>query len=204
MDSLPPGIINEDPLDILTLKARVATPVQLREVASKATLDRKVKERWFAKYLPLAKFDPLPGPPLAWAFPGDSRWAKRPPEVIIAEAKARWESLTLKTWPVYVATEHAAKHTGGIGNGEIRQPMQVSHDLYVTTVYLHQEKKIRDAWRGEDLLRADGWDGIVPDGFAVVDGMPLAFEIVGESYTADRIMEFQNHCYREGWGYQIW
>src|SRR5262249_48476750 len=114
------------------------------------------------------------------------------------------ERLVMKTVPVFVATAHAAKHTGGIGNGEIRQPLQVSHDLYLTTVYLHQEQKVRAAWRGEELLRADGWTGIVPDGFAVVDGMPTAFEVVGESYTADHIMEFQNHCYREGWGYQIW
>ncbi len=197
--------IEDNPVDILTLKARVATPAQLRDVASKSTLDRKVKERWLTKYLPLAKFDPLPGPPLAWGFPGDDPWdGRRPIEAIIAEAKARWESLALKTWPVYVATERAAKFTGGVGNGEIRQPLQVSHDLYVTTIYLHQEQKVRTAWRGEDILRAEGWDGIVPDGFAVVDGKGWAFEIVGESYTPDRVRDFMNHCYREGWGYQIW
>jgi hypothetical protein len=183
--------INEDPLDVATLKARIFTAAQMRDVASKSTLERYVKEGWLKKFFPLAKFDPLPGPPLDWAFPGESRWDKRPPQDVVREAKRRWESLFAKTVPVYVATENAAKLTGGIGTGELRQPLQVAHDLYVTTIFLHQEEKVRRAWKDEDILRSEGWVGLVPDGFAIVDGRPFAFEVVGESYSMERVRDFQ-------------
>jgi hypothetical protein len=197
--------VNEDPLDILTYKVRLATALQLRDRASKSTLDRKVRERWFVKFLPFAKVPPACGlgGPLAWHHPGEDRWSQRPPQDIVREARERWDSIQAKTVPVYVATPMAAQHTGGVATGELRQPLQVSHDLRVTSVYLFQNPKVRAAWRGEDILRAEGWDGIVPDALVEIDGQRWAFEVIGESYTVERVRELQQEFARQGFGYQL-
>lgn len=196
--------VNEDPLEILTHKVRVATADQLRDRASKSTLRRKVKERWLAQFFPLVKDPGLSGPPMAWHRPREDRFSQRPPQDIVREARERWESSAAKTVPVYVATPAAAKHMGGVATGELRQPLQVSHDLRVTSVYLFQNPAVRAAWKGEDLLRAEGMVGLVPDALIDIDGQRWAFEIIGESYTTERVRELQQYFVREGWGYQLY
>lgn len=160
----------------------------------------------------------LSGGPLARWEPGD-----RLPNAgsIHWRATARWVDPP-RVQTVWHAGRRLLSHTGRAGDGRIRQPLQVSHDLaasQVLTEFVLTQNRAHDAavWVGEDHLDTVGefgraFRGRVPDAvIARPQGLPLVIDFVG-CYPRDRIdrlIRFYSGlrgvaCQRPGTPFELW
>jgi hypothetical protein len=192
-------------LNLLTFKVRAAAAAQLAGIASETTLRRLVRDNLLARHRVLVRW-PLPdlsGGPLARHKPGDP---PVDPEHLSYLARRRW-SMPTRVVTAYVATPAAARRTGGIANGRVRQPLQCTHDMCLLECFNRQAEDVRGRWWGEDVIKATGWDSEakIPDAIAFAFDRPgladVAIEFAG-SYSAARIAEFAraNHERR----YELW
>lgn len=200
----------EEVLGLLTHKTRVLVPEQVASFVSRQTLDRWVTAGILARVPALVRW-PLPElrEPLAVRLPGERAEWQTPAGSIAEAAERRWQAVGTKVVPLYLATQAAAKLTGGVATGELRQVLQAGHDLALTSLYLAQRPEVCAGWIGEDMLRTTlGWDRYdkVPD--AVVTGLPdigpVAVELIGSSYGAARVAAFQRFCVERDLAYEIW
>lgn len=158
------------------------------------------RTRVFARPVP----DLSGGPLLRWE-PGSARL----PEVgkVLWRASSRWvDPPRMQT--VWHAGRRLLSHSGQSGDGRIRQPGQVTHDLCVSQVLTElvcTQDRGRDAaaWIGEEhlgkLIR-----GKVPDAvIARPGGLPLAIDFIG-SYPADRIERVMRFYSRLGLPFELW
>ncbi|MBX9625673.1 MAG: hypothetical protein K2X82_17865 [Gemmataceae bacterium] len=185
--------------DILATKVRCALGEQLDEWASESTLDRMVSAGLLAKIPALVRYPLLKiEEPLDVWLPDDHPSWRGDPEKLAYQAQSRWRDLGTKLATAFVATPKLARRTGGVATGEIRQPLQVTHDVHLLECWRALSAEARDAWEGEDHLRANGWGRRrkVPDALTTIDGQRFAIEFAG-AYDADRVREFQDWCLRE-------
>lgn len=138
------------------------------------------------------------------------RWRPGEPEPNLGRVshrlKARWtESQKLTT--VYLPTKRTAHLHGGVG-GRFDYPLQATHDLHVTALYvrLAAEDPERAAWwRGEEALRLGRKRGKICDAL-IVDSRErptLAIEF-GGSYRVDRVRAFHRVMNNRRLPYEIW
>jgi hypothetical protein len=122
-------------------------------------------------------------------------------------AFARWvEPPRMQT--VWHAGRRLLSHVAQAGDGRLRQPGQVTHDLCVTqilTELVSTQARGEDAagWIGEEhlgkLIR-----GKVPDAvIARPGGLPLAIDFTG-SYPADRVERVMRFYSRLGLPFELW
>ena len=108
---------------------------------------------------------------------------------------------------VYLASLRAARLFGGTG-GRFTYPLQATHDLHVTAIYvgMAEANDPRLArWRGEETLRLARRRGKVPDAVLVDDRgrATMAIEF-GGSYRPDRVRSFHRVCENRRLPYELW
>jgi hypothetical protein len=142
--------------------------------------------------------------PLDVWLPGDHPSWRGDPEAIAYRAQSRWRDLGTKLTSAFAATPKLARRTGGVATGEIRQPLQVTHDVHLFECYRALGDEARQHFEGEDYLRANGWGHRrkVPDAITTIDGQRFAVEFAG-AYDANRVREFQDWCLRESLPYVL-
>jgi hypothetical protein len=98
---------------------------------------------------------------------------------------------------------------GGRG-GRPPRPTEWTHDLHLAEVYLRL-RAVSPArartWRHEDLeshATADRAGAKLPDAFVVDGQLPTAIELVGASYSTEKLLEFHYYCAALGMGYELW
>ena len=143
---------------------------------------------------PLTTWQPgLPLPDLgAIAATTRRRW-RRPPQTILCATVT----------PLGAA--HAGERTA-----RTPRPTEWTHDLHLAEVYLRLRADLPTrarSWRHEDIeshRTADRAGEKLPDA-VVRDGIQTtAIELVGSSYTRDKLEGFHGYCDRHAFGYDLW
>jgi hypothetical protein len=150
---------------------------------------------------------PLPElqqPLMAWQ-PSDM-----PPdfEAIAYRLQVRWRGTCVRPCSAFIATERLCHHYGGRNRGELKRPLQATHDLGVAQVWLTLHDRAPEwaaAWRSEDLLAATRRGEKCPDAFVVNSAQEVGCVIeFGGAYAASRVREFHDDCAARGLPYQLW
>ena len=107
-----------------------------------------------------------------------------------------------------LATERLAQHYGGRRSGELKHPLQATHDLGVAQIWLQLQATATawaDAWRGEDILAHTRRGEKCPDAF-IVNEQQEVFCVIefGGAYSAQRVREFHEDCVERNLPYQLW
>jgi len=127
-------------------------------------------------------------------------------ESIALKTQSRW-TLPPQITPVYTISKKASNLLGGIG-GKLEYPLHITHDLHVSSVYLHlllNDKDTADCWIGEVHLPKKGFKFKAPDAMINYknDRGNIFIEFC-EKYNAQRIRDFHNDCVVNKIGYQLW
>jgi hypothetical protein len=129
-------------------------------------------------------------------------------DAVSYKLQRRWQSLPVRPCTAFVASDHAARLYGGKNRGDLKHPLQATHDLGVAQVFLQLRATARpwaEAWRGEDLLADTRRGEKCPDAFIVNDqGQIVCVIEFGGQYNAERICDFHDDCSRRALIYQIW
>lgn len=118
--------------------------------------------------------------------------------------KNRWR-LPLQDAGIVVATRKAAKLFGG-SPGWVKNSSQVTHDLHVSSLFLHYRKRLSPGfeWVGEDQLTKERGkkhpDALIIDGA----GRPRLFVEFGGSYAVERVEKLHRHCAAAALPYELW
>jgi len=111
-------------------------------------------------------------------------------------------------WP---SARFAREHGSWTGSDSLPNPLQISHSLLCTAVWLGvllQSPQIAlDAWTSERELqfqaRRDGNGGPLPDALVERDGETIAIEVLGKypaSWIEHHVVQFESHF--DGW--EMW
>ncbi len=129
-------------------------------------------------------------------------------EAVSWQLQSRWQSLPVRPCCAYIATEKARQQFGGRGNGELKHPLQATHDLGVAQVWLQLRDTApqwAEAWRGEDVMAHTRAGEKCPDAFIVNERDEIVCVIeFGGAYQAERIRDFHEDCATRSLPYQIW
>ena len=124
------------------------------------------------------------------------------------QLQERWGRRAVRPSTAYVATDPASQLYGGKSRGELKHPLQATHDLGVAAVWLCLHRGApawAQAWRSEDLLAHTRRGEKLPDSFIIDDAGETAWVIeFGGSYDAARVQEFHEDCADRELPYQIW
>lgn len=122
--------------------------------------------------------------------------------------RSRWRT-TLRAVRGFVATPLAARTFGGFARSP--RPSEATHDLFLASVYLARVSRDPDAgdrWSGEGKLATEirAGCGVVADALVTRDGggASTAVEVVGASYSEEKLRAFHEACERRGWSYELW
>lgn len=120
--------------------------------------------------------------------------------------KSRWTEPLQRTI-VAVATERAEKRFGGRG-GPLTHPLQVSHDLHVTTLFLRLRSERPHAisqWIPEHEIARTRRHAKLPD--AAIGKSPTQIRRIiefGNGYDRHRVAAFHADCAERQVPYEIW
>ncbi len=124
--------------------------------------------------------------------------------------ETRWHHRPVRHCATFIATTKTANAFGGKARGELKRPLQATHDLGVAAVWLRLHREQSDlaaAWRSEDLLAHTrrGHGDKFPDAFVVntADEIVAVIEFSG-GYDTDRVREFHADCESRRLPYQLW
>jgi hypothetical protein len=124
------------------------------------------------------------------------------------QLQRRWQSLPVRSCTAFIATSRTAAVYGGKNRGELKRPLQATHDLGVSEVWLQLRRTAvhwANAWCGEDLLAHTRRGEKCPDAFIVNDDRQVLCVIeFGGQYQAERLREFHLDCAERGLPYQVW
>jgi hypothetical protein len=123
--------------------------------------------------------------------------------------QSRWDRRAVRSVAALIATERAAGLYGGKARGELKHPLQATHDLGTAAVWLSLKRQApawAEAWRSEDLLAHTRGDGEkLPDAFIVDEAEQVVWVVeFGGSYSPERVEEFHDDCAARELPYQIW
>jgi hypothetical protein len=120
----------------------------------------------------------------------------------------RWKRRPTQACVVWIATEKAAQLFGGVRRGELKNPIQATHDLGVAAVWLRQREiapRFAKAWRGEDLRAHTRRGEKLPDAFIEDEEGKVTWVIeFGGGYDTERVQDFHDDCASRGLPYQLW
>lgn len=143
--------------------------------------------------------------PLASWQPGDSE-----PDFgqVAYRCQNRWRQRPTRLCSAWMASEKAAQLYGGVRRGELKNPMQATHDLGVAAVWLRLRQVAPAwavAWRGEDLLAQTRVGEKLPDAF-IVDAQGQVSWVVefGGGYDSNRVQAFHEDCAQRSLPYHLW
>jgi hypothetical protein len=108
---------------------------------------------------------------------------------------------------IFVGSRKLCRLLGGRGGGGLTHPLQASHELAVSAVFLNliiNSPTDAARWIGEDAQPRSCYSHQIPD--AVIrnerGAIQLAIEI-GGVYSAKRLRRFHAYCERGGIAYEI-
>jgi len=143
---------------------------------------------------------PLSAPVCTWA-PGDTQ----PPFGAIAyRLQRRWTDGVRRT-RIFVATVKAAHQFGGFG-GRLKRPLQATHDLHVSAIFLFcRERFMASApgWLLEDAIIHERRGDKLPDAVVRHGASDLVIEF-GGAYREDRVARVHEDCAQRGLPYELW
>lgn len=122
----------------------------------------------------------------------------------------RWLNRPTRICRAFLATSKTANLFGGKARGELKRPLQATHDLGVAAVWMvldaHSPERA-DRWRSEDLLahtRNKPGDKL-PDAF-IVNESDNVIEVIefGGAYDAARVRDFHQDCEHRRTPYELW
>lgn len=120
----------------------------------------------------------------------------------------RWDSSAARPCTAFVATERLSRIFGGQRRGDLKHPLQATHDLGVAEVWLHlcrTAPACAGAWRNEDILAHTRRGEKCPDAFIMNDHNEVVSVIeFGGAYSAERVRAFHDDCAERGLPYQMW
>jgi hypothetical protein len=195
-------------LDTLTHRVRVADTAQLAAVCQANVKRRLVRlqERGFLQRGTVAVRRPEIASPVSIWQPGDATPAAGP---LAWKLQKRWKRLSPQVTTVWWGTSEAARLMGGVG-GQLRQPLQVAHDLGVTDIYLRYVATGEQdgEWIGEDNYRREHRPARrvkIPDAVQMNSAGEITrvFEF-GGAYPARRVREFHRYWSRRQIPYELW
>jgi hypothetical protein len=200
-------------LEALCLKVRMFSLEQLAECwwggntpTATANARRRLRklqtmgfvEPWQVKAHPLLD---LKAPVASWSLgdPEPDPWA------VSYQLQCRWTEAP-KTTTVWIAAKGALHHFGSVGR-RFGHPLQATHDLHVSAIYLRMHgcyPALATTWVGEDELATSDREKL-PDA-VLLDalGRKKLFIEFGGAYPAKRVENFHEHCLAEGLPYQLW
>lgn len=130
------------------------------------------------------------------------------------QLQSRWKSSPVRPCSAFIATERLSQLYGGRNRGELKHPLQATHDLGVAQIWLHLHTHYPEwakAWRGEDLLAHTRRGEKVPDAFIVNAAEEVCCVIeFGGAYSTQRVREFCEDCMQRdvagqrGLPFQLW
>lgn len=125
---------------------------------------------------------------------------------VLRAASRYWDGRIECVNAVTITSEGAARF-GGYAKPPC--PSEGSHDLRVAEVFLtYETERPSEAryWVGEQLLTPQvvGTTDYVPDALVRRPGLPVAIEVIGESYGVSKLEKIHAHCADRGWGYELW
>ncbi len=124
--------------------------------------------------------------------------------------ETRWHHRPVRHCATFITTAKTANAFGGKARGELKHPLQATHDLGVAAVWLrlHRDQPhLAMAWRGEDFMAHTrrAYRDKLPDAFVVnSDDDVIAVIEFGGGYDADRVHEFHADCASRRLPYQLW
>ena len=128
-------------------------------------------------------------------------------DAIAYRLKTRLRNRPIRSVTAWVATERSGQLFGGRCRGELKHRTQATHDLGVSSIWLHFDAHApqwADAWQGEDMLAHTRRGEKLPDAFIVDDGNVVCVIEFGGDYDARRIREFHSDCASRDLPYQLW
>lgn len=200
-------------LETLTLKVRILTLRQIADewwstsneslLLARRRMLRLVRAGLVDRYqLNIHPLLPLREPIVAWAG-GDTTpdFSK-----VAWKLKSRWTMPAMPT-SVFFGSKHAANLFGGFG-GSAKDPIQATHDVHLTHVYLwYREHKpwFAESWIGEDAVRKAPKGIKNPDAFLRgIDGRFTRVIDFGGKYSSDRVRDFHRYCEQRRLPYELW
>jgi hypothetical protein len=170
---------------------------------AKRLLDSLVAEGVLTSFV-LRAHPELPLQERIWSWgPGEPR----PPYGIISyQARKRWTKPLIPT-AVYVASTRSARLYGGSG-GRLAHPLQVTHDLHVSAIYLRllvDDPQSAERWVSEDVLAPLLRGKKIPDA-ELRDERGCTLKVIefGGSYPPERIRKVHEDCDRRQVPYELW
>ena len=124
-------------------------------------------------------------------------------------SETRFEKVDAESHTIYLATEKACRHFGGVG-GRLRQPFQLEHDLGTASMFVAHAhaSSAQQEWIGEDSIRRYYRHmkiKKIPDAAVIADeGIVKAMEFAGRSYSGDYIQKFHSFWKTKNTPYEIW
>jgi hypothetical protein len=139
-------------------------------------------------------------------------WSWRPGEpqppfgILSYRLRSRWRE-PLAATTVYTASEKAARVYAGHG-GRLAHPLQVTHDLHVSAIFLKLRKNSpaeAEGWVSEDQLAPLRRGQKLPDAEIHGDaGRVLKVIEFGGSYAPERVRLVHEDCERRQVPYELW
>jgi hypothetical protein len=123
------------------------------------------------------------------------------------QLQTRWRE-ALRPATLYVATPKVTRRFASRGKGRIERPLQLTHDLHVSAIYLNlllTQPTAARAWISEDTLAAERKHQKLPD--AILRGLPGSPDVViefGGAYRRERVELVHEDCVRRELPYQLW
>lgn len=204
-------LASERILDALLWRVRVLAFSHVAELVGKDEASRSLRtlsRNGFVESLHIqTKLLQLTGPIFEWAPEDPTQpdfwklsWA----------AEARFNNIEAQSHTIYLATEKACRHFGGVG-GRLRQPFQLQHDLGTASTfvaYVTRASTDRQGWIGEDCIRRFYRHlkiKKIPDAAAISDDqVAKAIEFAGRTYSGDYIGKFHAFWKKKNTQYEIW
>jgi hypothetical protein len=198
-------------LDALVLRTRVLSLTQVERwfwcgQADRSTVSRRLRQLAECELVTpvdvlAAGIEDRAEPLLAWQVgQPEPDW-----RAIVQQTRARWNGPVLSQRCI-VATPAAAARFGVTAH-----PPRLSegtHDLHVAQVYLRMSVRAPERarkWVGEAAYgRHEDPAAKVPDAIIQLAGRPLAIEIVGTSYSAEKLSAFHGYCESKRMDYELW
>jgi hypothetical protein len=145
---------------------------------------------------------PLKEPIWSWK----PREARPPVGVVSYRARVRWDK-PLQSMTVYVASQRTARLYAGCG-GRLSHPLQVTHDLHVSAIYLRLLKHSpaeAAGWVSENVLAPLRRRQKLPDA-EIHDGNGRVLKVIefGGSYPPERVRLIHEDCERRQVPYELW
>lgn len=130
-----------------------------------------------------------------------------PPIGIISyRLRSRWTE-AFRPVTVYVASKRTARFFGGSG-GRLRHPLQASHDIHVSAIYLNLLRSQSAAallWVPEERFGLHRRGQKLPDAeLQDAHGRTLKVIEFGGSYPPERVRKVHEDCERRGVPYELW